>query len=160
MPTQEKPNYLWSIFTMKCPRCRRGPMFSDPNPWKLRRTMKMPDKCPECGQVYELEIGFWYGTGYVSYGLAFLFSVITFFAWWLIIGLSTEDNRFFWWMGINGLLLVLLQPWLMRFSRAVYLYIFVKYDPDYTKTAAKGFDYETDSYYRNNPDNPENKKDI
>lgn len=159
MPTQEKPNYTWSLFTMKCPRCRRGHMFSDPNPWKLRRTMKMPDKCPVCGQIYELEVGFWYGTGYVSYGLAFLLSVVTFIAWWLVIGLSTEDNRFFWWMGLNGALLVFLQPWLMRFSRAVYLYIFVKYDPDYSTTKAKGFDYETDSYYRSNPDNPGNPED-
>ena len=51
----EKPNFLWSMFTMKCPRCRRGRMFSDPNAWNLRRTMKMPEKCPECGSSYLIE---------------------------------------------------------------------------------------------------------
>ena len=30
----------------------------------------MHDNCPECGQKFDLEQGFWYGTGYVSYALA------------------------------------------------------------------------------------------
>ena len=140
MPVQEKPNYLWSMLTMKCPRCRRGHMFTQPNPWKLKQVLKMPERCPECGQPFELEVGFWYGTGYVSYGLSFAFSVATFIAWWVLVGLSTEDNRFFWWMGINAALLIFLQPWLMRISRVVYLYIFVKYDPDYKNTSVKRFE--------------------
>ena len=144
----EKPNFLWSIVTMKCPRCRRGPMFTQPNPWKLKKTLQMPGKCPECGQPFELEVGFWYGTGYVSYGLSLAFSVATFIAWWLLVGLSTQDYRFFIWMGLNGLLLVVMQPWIMRLSRVVYLYFFVPYDPDYKSTEVKQFDYETGSYYR------------
>jgi len=147
MPTQDKPNYLWSMFTMKCPRCRRGHMFTQPNPWKLRRTLTMPGKCPECGQPFELEVGFWYGTGYVSYALSFALSVATFIAWWVLVGISTEDSRFFWWMGLNAALLVFLQPWLMRLSRVIYLYFFVRYDPNYKQTAVKTFDYKTDEYY-------------
>jgi hypothetical protein len=133
---------------MKCPRCRRGHMFSQPNPWKLKQILKMPDKCLECGQPFELEVGFWYGTGYVSYGLAFALSVATFVAWWILIGMSTQDNRFFWWLGLNSVFLVVMQPWLMRFSRVVYLYIFVKYDADYQKSKVTTFDYDTGSYYR------------
>jgi hypothetical protein len=123
-------------------------MFIQPNPWKLKQTLKMPDSCPECGQPFELEVGFWYGTGYVSYGLSFFMSVFSFLAWWAVVGISTEDTRFFWWMGVNALLLLGMQPWIMRLSRAVYLYIFVSYDPDYKQTAVKNFDYETGSYYR------------
>lgn len=108
----------------------------------------MPEKCPECGQPFELEVGFWYGTGYVSYALSFAFSVATFIAWWVLIGLSTEDSRFFWWMGCNAVLLVVLQPWIMRLSRVIYLYFFVSYDPDYKQTSVKTFDYETESYYK------------
>ncbi len=148
MPAQERPNFLWSLFTLKCPRCRRGPMFTDPNAWKLRRTLKMPERCPECSQPFELEVGFWYGTGYVSYGLSFFFSVATFLAWWVLVGLSTEDSRFFLWMGLNAFFLVVLQPWIMRLSRVVWLYCFVSYDPDYKQTNVREFDYKTDSYYR------------
>jgi hypothetical protein len=123
-------------------------MFTERNAWKLKRTMKMPERCGECGQPFELEVGFWYGTGYISYGLSFLLSVATLIIWWLLIGISTEDNRFFWWMGSNAVFLVLLQPWLMRFSRVVYLYIFVKYDAGYKQSAVVTFDYETEDYYR------------
>ena len=148
MSAEHKPNYLWSILTFKCPRCRKGDMFSDKNPWKLKRTLAMPDKCPECGQPFLLEVGFWYGTGYVSYALSFAISVASFIAWWVIIGISTEDNRFFWWMGLNALMLILLQPWIMRLSRVVYLYFFVSYDGKYKETKVKMFDYETRDYYK------------
>ena len=142
---------------MKCPRCRRGPMFSQPNPWKLKRILTMPDKCPECGQPFVLEVGFWYGTGYVSYGLAFFMSVATFAAWFLLIGMSTQDSRFFWWMGLNAVFLVVMQPWIMRLSRSVYIYIFVPYDPHYKDTDVVKFDYETDSYYRSKDEEGEEK---
>ncbi|WP_205509344.1 DUF983 domain-containing protein [Longitalea arenae] len=147
MPASSKPNFLWSILTMKCPRCRRGPMFRNNNPWKLKKVFDMPVHCEECGQKFEMEVGFWYGTGYVSYALSVALSVATFVAWYVLIGMSTQDNRFFWWLGINIFLLIVLQPWLMRISRVIYLYFFVRYDPNYKNTRAKKFDYETDSYY-------------
>jgi uncharacterized protein (DUF983 family) len=130
MPKTAKPNYFWSMFTMKCPRCRRGPMFNNNNPWRLKKVFDMPEKCPVCAQRYELEPGFWYGTAYVSYALSVAFSISFFVAWYVLIGMSTKDNRFFIWMGINIFLLIFLQPWLMRLSRVIYLYFFVKYDPD------------------------------
>ena len=114
----------------------------------------MPTRCPECNQLYELEVGFWYGTGYVSYVLSVLLSVLTFIAWYLLIGMSVQDNRFFWWLGINVALLVILQPWLMRLSRVIYLYFFVRYDPDYKNTKSKTFDYESESFYLKDNDNP------
>ncbi len=132
---------------MRCPRCRKGPMFVNDNPWNLKQTLKMPSHCPECGQPYELEVGFWYGTGYVSYALSVAFSVASFIAWWVLIGISTQDNRFFWWLGINSFLLIVLQPWLMRLSRAVYLYFFVGYDPNYKEGEVKRFDYKSEDYY-------------
>jgi hypothetical protein len=132
---EPKPNLLWSILTMRCPHCRRGPMFKDQNPYKnLKHIFNMYDNCPVCNQKYDLETGFWYGTGYVSYALAVAVSVATFIAWWVLIGVSTDDNRIFAWLIFNGILLLLLQPWLMRLSRVIYIYIFVKYDPHYHET--------------------------
>lgn len=119
---------------MRCPRCRRGDMFRHSNPFKklkLSYILDMHDHCPVCRQKFDLEPGFWYGTGYVSYGLAVAISGITFIAWWIIIGISTEDNRIFGWLIFNSVLLVVIQPWLMRFSRVVYLLFFVRYNENY-----------------------------
>ena len=138
------PDYLWSMITMKCPRCRCGQMFKDNNPYtnlRLSHIFNMYEACPECAQKFDLEPGFWYGTGYVSYGLAVAISGITFAAWYVLIGISTEDNRIFWWLGLNSVLLIVVQPWLMRLSRSMYIRFFLKYDPDYEKTSIQKFDY-------------------
>jgi len=139
-----KPNNLWSILTMKCPRCRRGPMFNDSNAYrklKLSHIFDMPEHCSVCHQKYDLENGFWYGTGYVSYALAVAMSVATFVAWFVLIGVSTEDNRIFWWLGLNILFLVIIQPWLMRISRVLYIRFFVRYDEDFDKQKPIAFDF-------------------
>jgi hypothetical protein len=127
--TDRKPGYLWSLAHQKCARCRQGNMFRNSNPYNLKQFMKMNNNCPACDQRMEIEVGFYYGTSYVSYALTVAFSVTSFVAWWVLIGLSVHDNRFFWWLGINITLLLLLQPYLMRLSRAIWLSFFVRYDP-------------------------------
>lgn len=117
-----------SVLTNRCPRCREGKLFTNPNPYHLKTTMRMPEHCPVCGQVYELQKGFYFGTGYVSYGLSVLSCAISFIIWYLTIGISIDDNRLFWWLGINAALLLLLQPVLQRLSRSVWIACFVKYE--------------------------------
>lgn len=95
--------------------------------------MQMEDNCTVCGQSIHMEVGFYYGTGYVSYALATALSGFTFVAWWILIGFSIQDDRFFWWLGINAVLLIVLQPPLMRLSRTVWIYFFVPYSSDWGK---------------------------
>ena len=145
MTTDKKPapGYLWSMLTMKCPRCRRGQMFNDDNAYRkirLSHIFSMPERCPVCGQKFDLEPGFWYGTGYVSYALAVAVCAATFVAWIVMIGVSSEDNRIFYWLGTNALILIILQPWLMRLSRVIYIRFFVRYDEDYEKNRPKHFE--------------------
>jgi hypothetical protein len=125
----EKPGMIPSIFQNKCPRCRRGHLYQYKGSFRLKGLMKMHDRCPICNQPFDMEPGFYYGTNMISYALAVLVSIISFVVWVLLIGISLRDSRFFWWMGVNAVLLVLLQPPLMRYSRTVWLYIFVKYSP-------------------------------
>ncbi len=125
----DKPGIL-NLMQSKCPRCRIGDMFVKKNPYS-KGFMKMHDRCEVCGQYFDLEVGFYYGSGYVSYGIAVVISVVTFLAWWLIIGISTEDNRIFYWLIFNSVFILALQPWLMRLSRTMWLAFFVKYDPDW-----------------------------
>lgn len=126
-----KPGYLRSLLYHKCARCRTGNMFRVNNSYDLKQFMKMNDKCPVCSQHMEIEVGFYYGTGYVSYALSVALSATTFVAWWVLIGFSLDDNRLFWWMGINIAILIISQPYLMRLSRALWLSFFVRYNADW-----------------------------
>jgi uncharacterized protein (DUF983 family) len=139
---EEKPHtgYLASVFDCRCPRCREGKLFKNPVSIKLRKNMAMNERCPVCGQVTDIEVGFYYGTGYVSYLIALLISAVCFILWWVLIGFSFSDNRFLYWIISNSLLLIVLQPWLMRFSRSLWISWFVRYDPNWKNSL---------------PDNPE-----
>jgi hypothetical protein len=130
---EKKPSYLLSVLGNKCPRCREGYLFKSKNPYALKHSdyIKMHDHCPVCNQRTEIEVGFYYGTSYVSYALTVAFSVATFIAWWVLIGFSIDDNRIFYWITLNAVLLILLQPIFMRLSRSIWLSWFVKYDGDW-----------------------------
>lgn len=125
-----KRSYLATVFTGRCPRCREGKVFVSRNAYS-KNSVKMHQKCPTCGQPTEIEVGFYYGTGYVSYALSIGLLIASFVIWKVLIGMtfSIDDNRIFYWMGTAFVLLLLLQPVLMRFSRILWLSWFVSYDP-------------------------------
>lgn len=129
-----KPPFLWSLLALKCPRCRRGPVFKHKNPYKklnLNYMLESYDDCVCCGQWYRIEPGIWFGTSYVSYVLMVIISAVSFGLWWLTIGWGPQNWKLISWLVINGLLLLALQPFMMRLSRIIFLSIFVKYDPLY-----------------------------
>jgi len=118
-------------------------MFKDKNPFRklnLSHIFNMYDNCPVCRQKYDLEPGFWYGTGYVSYALSVAILATTFVVWLVLIGVSADDNRIFYWLISNVVLLVVIQPWLMRISRVIYMRFFIRYDENYEETRPKEFD--------------------
>jgi hypothetical protein len=80
-----------------------------------------------------MEPGFYYGTNLISYAMTVLICAFTFLAWWVLIGFSLHDQRFFYWILFNAILLILLQPPLMRVSRTVWLAFFVRYSPNWDK---------------------------
>lgn len=121
------PAFISSVLQLKCPHCRRGEMFVSKKSYS-KKFLQMHDNCPVCGQPMEIEPSFYYGTGYVSYALSVAISVASFIAWWVVIGLSLHDKRFFWWIAFNAVLLLLLQPYLTRLSRTIWLSFFVGFD--------------------------------
>ncbi|MCW3073218.1 MAG: hypothetical protein JWP69_287 [Flaviaesturariibacter sp.] len=140
MKQREEPNrgYLATVVGCYCPRCREGKLFQHTTSVKLRRNLLMYEKCLSCGQLTDIEVGFYYGTGFVSYFICILFSVLSFLLWWLVLGFSYNDNRFIYWVILNASFLLLSQPWLMRFSRSLWISWFVSYDPQWRTT--KPFD--------------------
>jgi uncharacterized protein (DUF983 family) len=138
---QKAPSRIWGIVTNRCPHCREGKIFIKENAYDFKNNLKMHENCPVCKQPTEIEIGFYYGTGYVSYLVAVVLSGFTFMGWWLFIGISVDDNRILYWLALNSVLVIILQPLLMRFSRTLWLSFFVKYDPEWK-------DYEVNRYER------------
>lgn len=130
MMKEEQPHrgYLTTVFNCYCPRCRQGKLFVYPLTFRLKRNLHMHEHCTVCRQPTNIEVGFYYGTGYISYLIALLLSGASFLLWWLIAGFSFTDNRFVYWITFNSFFLLAAQPWLMRFSRSLWLSFFVHYD--------------------------------
>ena len=125
--------FLTNILNNRCPRCREGKLFVKSNPYNLSETAHMNERCPVCGQPTEIEVGFYIGTGYVSYALMVAFFVSSFVAWKVLIGMTFEldDNRIFYWMFGSIALVILLQPVFMRLSRSIWIAMFVPYNKNW-----------------------------
>lgn len=125
----DKPDrsLLSAILGMKCPNCRKGSMYINKSIFPLKDMMKMPDRCPVCGQKMEIELGFYYGTGYVSYALSVALAIFNAVWFGFLVGFSWKDNSIWWYLGITVGMLLVLQPLMMRLSRVLYLHMFVKY---------------------------------
>lgn len=125
-------HYIGAMLGNKCPRCRTAELFCTPSAYQ-KGFMKMHENCVHCHQQTEIEQGFYYGSGYVSYALTVALSVSTFVAWYVLIGMGWGDDRVFWWLGFNAVFLIVLQPILMRLSRTIWLSFFVKYKPEWSE---------------------------
>ena len=146
--THHTPSAL-NVLRCKCPRCRMGDMFVHRNPYNLKKTMKMHEHCEVCGQPFDIEVGFYYGSSYVGYALGIALSVASLIAWWILIGFSLNDDRFFVWLGFNAVLLVALQPILMRLARAIWLAFFVSYDKNWKDNPPKKLERTNKDQARN-----------
>lgn len=83
----------------------------------------MHTKCSHCGELFEKEVGFYYGAMYVSYGVNIAYGVSLFLLTVLILKMELLS-----YLGLFFGLVVLLFPWTMRISRLIYLNLFVKFD--------------------------------
>lgn len=144
--TKRSPNAFINVLQCKCPKCREGKLFTQPNPYKLRETMSMNHECPVCKQPTEIEVGFYTGAAYVAYALTVALAVSVFVAWYVLIGFSfsLDDNRIFGCLATTIVAIVGLTPVIMRLSRVIWLSFFVSYDPNW-KTNGIG------NYERVNP---------
>ena len=117
-----KASKVYSIVSCSCPRCHESKMFVNNNPYKFENWDKMLPDCPTCGLHFEREPGFFQGAMYVSYGLGVTLSFGVLFVD-LLFGF--DPTTFFI---ANTCALVFFAPILFRWSRSLYLNIFIKYD--------------------------------
>jgi uncharacterized protein (DUF983 family) len=122
----KKGSKLYSILTGTCPKCQKESMYLDPNPLHLGKTLKMNEKCSHCGLKYQIEPSFFYGAMYVSYGLNVAVGIAAFIISYLVF--KTSLKVAFISIIIS---LILLFPFILRWSRNVYINMFVSYDPTF-----------------------------
>lgn len=113
---------IYSITCNRCPHCLKGKMFEHENPYQ-KSGMKMLDRCSVCNQTFMPETGFYYGAMYVSYALTVGFGIVSYLIWSLITPVDTIAFLIY----ISAALIILM-PVTFRWSRTLWLSIFVKYD--------------------------------
>jgi len=124
----KKGSKLNSILTGTCPRCQNESMYLDKNPLHFSKILKMNEKCSHCGLKYQIEPSFFYGAMYVSYGLNVALGVASFIVSYLILN-SSIKTAFIAIIVSN----VVLFPFVLRWSRNIYINMFVSYKPDLKK---------------------------
>jgi uncharacterized protein (DUF983 family) len=122
----KKGSKLYSILTGTCPKCQKESMYSDPNPLHLSKILKMHENCSHCGLRYQIEPSFFYGAMYVSYGL----NVATGIAAFLISYVLFQSSLKTAFITIIASLVILF-PYVLRWSRNLYINMFVDYDPNF-----------------------------
>lgn len=114
---------LSALIKLKCPKCHEGNLFINPNPYILSTIDKMPKVCPCCDQPFEPEPGFYYGAMYISYGIGVVLFLTSFFLMEVLLQVSG-----YLFLGFYICSLLTLWPVVFRYSRVIYIYLFVRYD--------------------------------
>lgn len=125
----KKGTKLYSILYNKCPKCHEGDFIIEKNILKLHKTFKMHNNCSVCGLKYMIEPSFFYGAMYINYSLTVGIAIITFVIGTLFFELSFSEN-------FIPIILVLLvtAPISLRFSRIIWINLFVKYTKELLPT--------------------------
>ncbi len=121
-----------SMLGSRCPGCREARLFKVRNPYRLRSINGMHAACPQCGENFLREPGFYFGAAYVSYALtvalwvAVLVALYVFgdLGWVPFTGMFDQPELFLC-TGVVALLVLL--PPLQRLSRSIWIHFFVRY---------------------------------
>ena len=123
MTKSKKISLFQSVVALKCPRCRQGDLFCKPGLIRYNNVLEMPEKCPNCGQVYEIEPGFWIGALWMSYPIVVAIELPFLFA-----ALLTTNYSPWLFFGLMLLAFVVFFPLLLRLGRSIWIHISIRYD--------------------------------
>jgi uncharacterized protein (DUF983 family) len=116
----------YSIFNNKCPRCHQGSLFVKWGDRNYNIFGYTPDKCAVCNQSFVLEQGFYYGSMYISYIIAVALMLPLFIIFYAALDLSFKKT-----LAIVIIIQLVLSPAIYKFSRSLWINLFVSYDPKY-----------------------------
>ncbi len=127
-----KKGFVYSVVKEKCPRCNEGDLFKHKGLWSLKDIGATHERCSVCNQDFMMEDGFYLGATYVSY--AFAVGIAVPILTILSIGFGVD---FFIILGVILVVLLLLTPPIMRYSRSIWFNFFVHYDKDWKQENEK-----------------------
>lgn len=119
----KKGSKLYSILTGTCPKCQQESMYLDKNRLHLNKLLKMNEHCSHCGLRYEIEPSFFYGAMYVSYALNVAIGIAAFIVSFVILNSNLKEA----FIAIIASMIILF-PMVLRWSRNIYINIFVSFD--------------------------------
>lgn len=113
----KSPSVLSAAINSKCPRCRRGELFST-SLYGLK-LQKMNDSCPHCNLKFEREPGYFYVAMFISYAMNVIEMLIAAILTYLITG-NLENPILY--ICVIFPVIFLLSPVNYRYSRVILLY--------------------------------------
>lgn len=128
--SSSNPMLLPSLLKQKCPNCRKGNIFVNRSVFPLGKALQVEENCSHCGQKIKVENNYGQGMNFV---FIFIIFFVTFFIYWPLFGISFKDNSVFYYLAVSVVLSLVLQPWLMRFSRVLFLYLVIPFDKNEAK---------------------------
>lgn len=103
------PHLLTKIFGNLCPQCLSGAVFNG--------YLDMNEKCPECGFILQRGSGYFVMSWFINYILSGLI-VMPIFLILIVMGFS-----FAVFMIVPLVILILMQPFMIRFSRLLWIHL-------------------------------------
>lgn len=121
-----KGSKFYSIFFNKCPKCHDGSFWQRNNPFVNIFLKNTNAKCKKCSLLFELEIGFWYGSMYISYAI----SVAVMLFLWTLTSIFLPLINIFNEILIISLGIIIISPLNYHISRLIWINLFIKYIPN------------------------------
>ena len=113
-----------AILTSKCPKCRHDFIYEHHSVFPLKTTLRTIEKCRSCGQRLKFSGDYAPGMNYAVSVIVYIFGFIMYGAIW---GIRMIDNSIVYAFLFSTALVILLQPWIMRISKNIYLYLFIRF---------------------------------
>lgn len=107
-----------------CPKCGKGLIYKNKSVFPLKMVLKTVDHCPVCNQKIKFENDNAPG---MNYAVSVIIYILGFVLYELIWGISVVDNSMIYAFLFATILVLLLQPWIMRISKTIYLYLLIQF---------------------------------
>ena len=121
---KKKPSLLGSLIRNRCPNCRKGNAFKNKSIFPLSKCLALVDRCEICGQKMKYEQN---NGGGINYALTMVLFFLNLLWYWPIFGITYIDYSIYYFLITSVVVVIAAQPWLMRLSRMMYLYMYIQY---------------------------------